>query len=341
MHDRSPRPRGGRPSSARGLRDVAARRAARGSWLDETLSTSGTRRTSNPSRSSRSRSPARPRPKRKPSPAATTSAPIAAQDATPRTPRRRARRAPRRSGARATSSMPGSSSSSSRRSSVAEQLRRCCPKNVTRVRVERHDRRPQARRARRVDHAPVAAVDAVEGADRDRAPRGGELLGRRDDVHAARASPRARARRLGEQQRRLERLGRRRRPRRRTARPPFAAACAVAAERIGDRTHVRPGADAQVERHRRRPCTRRRRARTRSSGAAASPPRRRAAPARYARSPSIFTADAAGIGSSISPRRRREPLLELVPRPAARATRRSHLPDRRSTCARGRSTSVR
>ena len=44
--------------------------------LEETFSTTGTRRTSKPSRSSRSRSPSRPRPKRNVSPAATISAPI-------------------------------------------------------------------------------------------------------------------------------------------------------------------------------------------------------------------------------------------------------------------------
>src|SRR5207244_12655698 len=58
-----------------------------------------------------------------------------------------------------------------------------------RVRPDGHRRRPPPGLARRVEHPPVAAVDAVEGADRDGALRLAEL-GRvvRDPHVASRAS---------------------------------------------------------------------------------------------------------------------------------------------------------
>ena len=52
------------------------------------------------------------------------------------------------------------------------------------MRVERQDRGAQAGVARRLEHAAVAAVDAVEGADRDRALGRLQLADVADDPHA-------------------------------------------------------------------------------------------------------------------------------------------------------------
>ena len=52
------------------------------------------------------------------------------------------------------------------------------------VRVERQDRGTQAGVTRRLEHAAVAAVDAVEGADRDRALGRVQLADVADDPHA-------------------------------------------------------------------------------------------------------------------------------------------------------------
>ena len=59
------------------------------------------------------------------------------------------------------------------------------PEEAPRVRVERHDRRPEVRRARRLEDTAVPAMDAVEGADRDRPPSGVEIRGPVRDDHAA------------------------------------------------------------------------------------------------------------------------------------------------------------
>src|SRR5579885_2593287 len=53
-----------------------------------------------------------------------------------------------------------------------------------RMRVEGHDRGTKAGRDRRLEHAHVAAVHAVERADRDRAPCRRELAGTGGDVHS-------------------------------------------------------------------------------------------------------------------------------------------------------------
>src|SRR5581483_298089 len=54
-----------------------------------------------------------------------------------------------------------------------------------RVPVEGDDRGNEPRLDRRLDDAPVAAVDAVEGTDRDRPPPPLELLGPADDPHGS------------------------------------------------------------------------------------------------------------------------------------------------------------
>ena len=105
------------------------------------------------------------------------------------------------------------------------------------MRVERDDGRRQPRRARRLEHAAVAEMDAVERADRDRAPGRAELLRRARDVHASLASASstrddARVRLLDGER---PDLGASKRP-------------AVTAERGGDRADVGARADAQVER---------------------------------------------------------------------------------------------
>src|SRR2546421_5154758 len=51
------------------------------------------------------------------------------------------------------------------------------------IRIEGHDARPQASAPCSIDHAEMAAVHAVEGADGDRAPRLGQLGGLASDVH--------------------------------------------------------------------------------------------------------------------------------------------------------------
>src|SRR3954469_1653169 len=60
--------------------------------------------------------------------------------------------------------------------------------DLARVWVERDDGRCQARVDRGADHPPVSQVDAVEGAERDRARLPLELPGRARDAHASRAS---------------------------------------------------------------------------------------------------------------------------------------------------------
>ena len=141
-----------------------------------------------------SRSPWRSRPKRNVSPAATTSAPM-----------------PRRM--RSAKSV-GSSAQAFRRnrdddvvdSRRLEQLQPPLerreeldlpPKHRPRMRIERHDRRPQPRRPRSVDHPHVAEVHAVERPHRDAPRRVLQVVDDADDVHArprassdARTSPR-------------------------------------------------------------------------------------------------------------------------------------------------------
>ena len=108
-------------------------------------------------------------------------------------------------------------SSSRRRSNV---VRSCdlVAEHRARMGLERDDRRAQARRLRGVDHGAVAAVHAVERADRDRALGGLGVLRRAEDVHAitvsGRTVPAARPRHADERSRvderdgALERLGR-------------------------------------------------------------------------------------------------------------------------------------
>ena len=193
--------------------------------------------------------------------------------------------------------MPRCSSSSSRRSSVVSSSTwlpsavRGCGSNVTTVGVSAARERP--RRAR---------GDGRGGRRRtcrSRPPRGRRRArARPDDVRrrpftrAVGRAPRRRDRPLGVG------LVDRERPDLRPAQRP-----AVAAERLGDRPDVGAGADAQVERDgARRVYAMTSSASTgeRRSGISTATPRRCR---RYARSPPILTADAAGIGSSTSPRR--------------------------------------
>ena len=321
-------------------RPRASERADRGST--RRLSTSGTRRTSKPRRLEQVEVAA--------APAAEAEAVArdddlgagCAQDALGELLRRRALRAARRSAGRARRRRRASSSSSSRRSSGREQLDaacratvRGCGSNVTTV-----GGRPAARAASST--RAVAEVDAVERADRDgaRARGSSSLRTSRTTFTRARLRRRASTSPRGA-------AGRAERVRASTASStpngPTSVRRSVrqwppSASR--DRAHVGARADAQVERRRRRRVRRRARARARASAAAASRPRRRAARSLYARSPSIFTADAAGIGSSISPRSAVEPLSSSA-RPAARAARRPRPRDRRSTSSSVRSISVR
>ena len=71
-----------------------------------------------------------------------------------------------------------------------EQLDRRAEERA-RVWIERHDRRAQVRRAGRLEDAAVAAMDPVEGADRDRARRPLELVGAARDRHPLAAETRA------------------------------------------------------------------------------------------------------------------------------------------------------
>ena len=187
------------------------------------FSTSGTQRTSKPSRSRSARSPSRRRPKRNVSPAATTSAPM------PRSMRSANSSADSPascSSKRSTSTSSDSrcSNSSSRRWSVASSST-FPSEHGTRMRVEGHEAGSQARGPRGVDHAEVTAVDAVEGPDRHGTPCRGQLAGARgrrsrDTVPLPPASaPRSRAE--GD---RVRTRPVRRRQRPRTARPPSAAA---------------------------------------------------------------------------------------------------------------------
>ena len=149
------------------------------------------------------------------------------------------------------------------------------------MRIEGHDARPQPGPPGCVDHAQVAAVDAVEGPDGDRTPRARQLGRLARDVHAPgparRSSTRSSTSASGSSRSGRERLRRdgvvhRERP---DLRPPQRRA--VPAERVGDRPHVGPRADAQVERD---PLARIRDDVERVHGRAAqpaSPPRRRAA----------------------------------------------------------------
>ena len=126
------------------------------------------------------------RPKRKSAPATTTSAPIAPSTALGERLGRASAASSSVEGDTSTSSIPRAASSSSRRSSVVEELD-AVAEHRPRVRVERDDgrREPRVDRAR-VEHPPVPAVDAVEGADRDRPRRALRARGIASDVHGTR-----------------------------------------------------------------------------------------------------------------------------------------------------------
>ena len=131
-----------------------------------------------------------------------------------------------------------------------------------RVRMEGDGRRHAARRQHRVEHGAVTAVDAVEGADRDRpraaarAPPGAwatftpaasraSTAARTPSGTRARASSGSRAQHIrdGEQPLGIGLLD----PKRTDRGTPQARA--VTAEGLGDRPDVGPGADVQLESH--------------------------------------------------------------------------------------------
>ena len=324
-----------RPSEQRRcVRDLTGARTAARMWLDETLSTSGTRRTSKPSCSS-SAEVARPAPAE--AEAVARRDHLGADRAQHRLGERLRRECERAASSKWRTSVVVDTrppaSSSSRRSSVVEQLdsacraaARGCGSKVTTV--GRRLRRRAASRTRRCprwtpSNVPIAtarrAGSSSSGARATITPAPRSARARRDSLTSTEGVERIRRHGLRDVER--ADLGSPQRP-------------AVAAERVRDRSHVRPGADAQVETSPTPSLAIRDDVERvhRASVEAASRPRRRAARSRYARSPPIFTADAAGIGSSISPRRaasrRRAP-----PRDGA-ACRSSHLlPDRRSRSA--------
>ena len=170
-------------------------------------------------------------------------------------------------------------------------------------------------------------MDAVERADRDRPRLAVELRRRVRDLHRGR--PRRRSARAPlERERSVSRSGLLD-PERPDLRAPQRRA--VAAEHVRDRPHVRPGADAEVER-RDSPSvyamTSSASTRERRRGISTSTPRRWR---RYARSPPILTAEAAGIGSSISPRRRASAASSSAARRRLVLARRPRPRGRRST----------
>src|SRR4051812_37926691 len=169
----------------------------------------------------------------------------------------------------------------------------------SRMRLEGGAGRRQTRGGRGLEHAPVADVDAVEGPDRDRTRALLELRGRPCDLHG---------------------------PLRPAGRPTRASASSGGIIRSGSASSTRkgptsvrrsvrqwpPSAVAIARTYVPEPTFRSRRAipspyessssestRDRRTGISTSTPRRCSL---YARSPSIFTAEAAGIGSSTSPR---------------------------------------
>ena len=149
--------------------------------VEETPSTSSGTTTRKPSRSSVSRSPERRTPKRKSSPATTTSVPVA-----------RRYRSAKSSGRQRLERAVELRDEHGLDPRVLQQLEPAArggqqldlvPERDARVRGERDDRRREPRRVHGVEHRAVAAVDAVEAPDRDRARLGLELLGRARDLH--------------------------------------------------------------------------------------------------------------------------------------------------------------
>ena len=291
-----------------------------------------------------------------------------------RRPRRRSAAAPRStnsSGSSRASSRSNSTTSASSMPALREQLEpplerrraarprsrarsRGCGSKVTTVDDE-------AGRLDGVEHAPVAEVDAVEGADRDGAllrPAAGlarlhrqpfrsrhERAAVDDDLVLAprrpadRAAPRrpASGRKGGSTGERSASIA----PRRKGPTSVRRSVAAVAAERVRDRAHVGAGADAQVEPGDASLVASRlaaSRTRERRSGISTSTPRR-------CEPVGALAADLDGRGRRHAqldlPSQRRDRGLELRPRQAARAARASRPRGRRSTCARRRSISVR
>ena len=183
------------------------------------------------------------------------------------------------------------------------------------MRIERHDARPQPGPPRRVDHPEVAEVDAVERPDRDGAPRLRQL--RRAPERRSRAQPR----RAASTRASTSASARSRSAvnasgatasatengptsvRRSVAQCP-PSAIAIDRTYVPELTRASSVTLSPVYAMTSSACTVERR-----TGISTSTPRRASL---YARSPPIFTADAAGIGSSISPRRRSSRSLELV-----------------------------
>ena len=167
----------GRPSSCAARFDLSRRARARGS-----ASTRRRRRAAPRAHRARATAAGRDRPRG------------CGRSGTPRRrrrPRRRSRPATSRanssgdrsaiSGVNSTTSMsstPASASSSSRRSSVQSSSTRL-PSTRPRMRVEGDHGRPQPRRRPPPDHGPMAQVDAVERADRNRPRQRLELAGLR------------------------------------------------------------------------------------------------------------------------------------------------------------------
>src|SRR5581483_5130659 len=167
--------------------------------------------------------------------------------------------------------------------------------DAARVGLERDRRRAQARGARSVEHAPMPAVDAVERPDRDRAARRLELVRTVRDVHSAASASAALSSRSGVNASGGTASATENGPTsvRRKVRQWPPSATAIARTYVPELT--RRSSVTEVES---RSTTSSAYTVERRSGISTSTPRRCS---RYARSPPIFTADAAGTGSSTSP----------------------------------------